>query len=754
MKTRINLLFTTLFFLLLSQYTYAELFISQANGDFNNPDTWNIGAGKIPGEMDDVLIQHFITLDLNTKTTINSMALHNGVPDSVGLLVHGTDSLVVIENIEAFSEGGYGHLFLFLKDSVTLIANGNVNFKRNLSNTSNKILTFALLDYTRAYINGDFNFNYYNAGHENVKEVILGDYALLDVTGKTKFKISAGEDFNLGLYNQSQVIFRDSLKLELTGTGKEAGITLHDSSYLAVYSSAYIHNSSTESNDFAKIRVRDVYSKVYIQNNITLDSDGAMVKIEAEGTASEISIDGDIIMNAGAQQEAFINIVDGGQVKLGGTISRLTDYGNLTMAGQGKLVFNGTSPQSIPVSKLPSSGTDSLYFMNVEFDNTSGAPITLTEDMIIQDSLVLDNGKVITSASAKIVLEDGATITGGNSNSYIIGPVRKLGTSAGQSLTIPIGSNEEFAPITLSPISNTNADITFRYASEPPPFDIDTKQIGIDNISTDGYWTVEKNASAGNLGVTLNWENSAEKGITEINDLLVVGWDGTEWKNFGQEESGIVGDGGYVRSLASEPPPFDIETITLGSSSSLNALPVELNNFEVAPHGDKVIINWQTTSEINTSHFAVERSTNGVDFDLVKYTRSHGGINTTANYQLEDSNPFFGWNYYRLKMIDLDGSYEYSAVEAIKFKANTSIIAYPNPVRDVLFLQDTEWIESAVKVEIFNRNAVRIYEEDISLDGGHLQLNINQINEFPSGYYIVKITGSKGSKYTSFITAE
>ena len=118
--------------------------------------------------------------------------------------------------------------------------------------------------------------------------------------------------------------------------------------------------------------------------------------------------------------------------------------------------------------------------------------------------------------------------------------------------------------------------------------------------------------------------------------------------------------------------------------------------------------------------------------------------------------PFFGWNYYRLKMIDNDDSYEYSRVEAVKYrlKENNSILAYPNPVKDVLFIQDTEWLEEEVSFEIFDGNANSVFEKVINLNNGQLRLEIEEVSTLPSGFYMVKITGKTRQKFVNFVIAK
>lgn len=732
----------------------AAVFTSVANGNFNNPNTWNIGNGMIPGEMDEVIIRHEVYLNLTSKKIIKDISISNIANANSGLEISGVDSLVVLNNVQAASHNIDKFSYLWIGGNATVIIGGNCHFLRVAENETNKYFDFSVVENAKTFIKGSFRFDYLGASlSENNKEVNIENNGLLDVEGKTIFTNSAGNDFNLGIYDNAEAFLRDSLIVILNGTGAEAGVTIHDSSNLHILSSVYLFNSSTASNDFAKLRTRGVASNIYIQENVFMESHSARVKLEMEGLGGIITVGGDIIMNASAEDEASINIVDQGELYLGGDLIRQTNFGRLTMENEGVLVFNGSSPQIIPQGKLPNAGTDSLFFKEIRLENTSSQPFVLTENMIVQDSLILTNGNLISDSTAMVVLEDGAILSG-NSTAYIEGPVKKLGTTLGQDITFPIGTDDAYAPITLSTINNPSSEVTVQYFSEPPPFGAELFESSINNVSTDGHWTVEKNVNTGDLDITLTWEDSNEAGIAEVNDLVVAGWDGTEWISFGQESAGLVGTGGFVTSALSEPPPFGAEFFTIASTSSLNSLPVELKSFDAIPRSGSVDLKWESESEINVSHFLVERSVDGISYEPIDYVKSTGGASILARYKTKDSSPFFGWNYYRLKMVDLDGSYEYSPVKAVKLEKNASILLYPNPVKDVLFIQDIEAIEQEVRVEIFDRNSSKVFESEIPLNGGPVRLAINDIQSLPSGYYIVKITGKSGCQFLNFVIAE
>ena len=96
------------------------------------------------------------------------------------------------------------------------------------------------------------------------------------------------------------------------------------------------------------------------------------------------------------------------------------------------------------------------------------------------------------------------------------------------------------------------------------------------------------------------------------------------------------------------------------------------------------LLKWETENEVNVSHFKVERSADGNSFIAIGEVRAQGSNNTTTQYSLVDNNianlssPVI---YYRLKMMDIDGSFKYSSIVPISLADITGRITLaPNPV--------------------------------------------------------------------------
>ncbi len=118
----------------------------------------------------------------------------------------------------------------------------------------------------------------------------------------------------------------------------------------------------------------------------------------------------------------------------------------------------------------------------------------------------------------------------------------------------------------------------------------------------------------------------------------------------------------------------------------LGPLPVMLLSFTAEAVGTSHLIKWVTTSEINTNRFEVQRSANGRDFVSVGNKTPMGGSGNGATYSFNVSQPWQGNNFYRLKMVDNDGTVAYTNIVLLKNTAGLQVSVYPNPTADWLYV--------------------------------------------------------------------
>ena len=175
-------------------------------------------------------------------------------------------------------------------------------------------------------------------------------------------------------------------------------------------------------------------------------------------------------------------------------------------------------------------------------------------------------------------------------------------------------------------------------------------------------------------------------------------------------------------------------------------LPITLKTFEVKHSGKRdALLNWVTASEVNASHFEIERkkdSDQSWEYLASVEAANNTYVETTYEYLDNDlpinrSNETF---YYHLKMVDTDGSYKYSEIRSLSFGIidEFSAVMYPNPCRDYLKLETVTGINlysDFAKVKIYNSNGNTVFEKIISSNG----INDLDLNDLPAGAYNVQI---------------
>ncbi len=110
-------------------------------------------------------------------------------------------------------------------------------------------------------------------------------------------------------------------------------------------------------------------------------------------------------------------------------------------------------------------------------------------------------------------------------------------------------------------------------------------------------------------------------------------------------------------------------------------LPVTLASISAISKNKDIAINWTTATELNTSHFIIQHSTNGISFTDIGTVKAIGsGANS---YEFTDKNPTNGINYYRLQSVDKDGASSFSKIVSVQLSINNyQLSIFPNPAKD------------------------------------------------------------------------
>ncbi|HLF47424.1 MAG TPA: T9SS type A sorting domain-containing protein [Chitinophagaceae bacterium] len=188
---------------------------------------------------------------------------------------------------------------------------------------------------------------------------------------------------------------------------------------------------------------------------------------------------------------------------------------------------------------------------------------------------------------------------------------------------------------------------------------------------------------------------------------------------------------------------FDRVMAVNNNLSALSTLPVKLTSFTANLKNTNVELAWTTVEEKNFNLFEVERSFDGADYKTISLVFANGSTNSKTNYSYTDNVKDIAKSiiYYRLKMVDIDGSFKYSDVRVIRIGEQTEtakIITYPNPaVNEVRVTIPASWQNKEVKYEIFNTNGQLV---KVKMNANASQTEALDLSTMARGMYIVKLT--------------
>ncbi|MDQ6482524.1 T9SS type A sorting domain-containing protein [Dyadobacter sp. LHD-138] len=183
------------------------------------------------------------------------------------------------------------------------------------------------------------------------------------------------------------------------------------------------------------------------------------------------------------------------------------------------------------------------------------------------------------------------------------------------------------------------------------------------------------------------------------------------------------------------------ENIALIPEINDGPLPVTLLNFTATREGSSgpasvALLSWSTTAETNSERFDIERGQDGKTWSKLGSVSASGESSSMKHYDFRDRFPIHGQNLYRLKMVDLDGTYAYSRIQSLRFDG--SVAVYPNP----LVMGDKLHLDTSVSGPVKN---VRIYDIQGKLVfSGEPVGNTIQTNSLSVGVYMVHLIEANG----------
>lgn len=164
-------------------------------------------------------------------------------------------------------------------------------------------------------------------------------------------------------------------------------------------------------------------------------------------------------------------------------------------------------------------------------------------------------------------------------------------------------------------------------------------------------------------------------------------------------------------------------------------------------------VDWTVHTEINVDHYDVERSTDGVSFSKIGsvIAQAKDGV---LYYTYVDAMAAAGVNFYRVRNVDLDGKYSYSAIVKVSAGKSVSekVAVYPNPVQSGrVNLQTGNLVKGIYSIEIFSAAGQQVYNKIINHSGGTAIHSIQLPATIKAGIYHIQLKSDEVKEVRQFL---
>lgn len=489
---------------------------------------------------------------------------------------------------------------------------------------------------------------------------------------------------------------------------------------------------------------------------------GAFVQMDVAGT--HVGGTGTFTLEAAAT--LGIRAVPG--ITLTGNTCHIRVSGSRSYNKAANYIYNGSDAQL--------TGNGFVEGANLTIDNPAG--VTLQQHAGVTKTMWLEQGLFTTAKDKLITIFNASTeaVVGGGKATFVNGPMLWHVTAVDDAYTFPVGKVIEGRPVyryfRLAEVSSQSA-FTGEYFPATPPGRQQDKSFGffrdmLTGILSNEYWQIDRHDALGKATARVVLEYRPSE--------LSKGWLAVDGKGITPNDAaqvavvkgvGDISKGVWNFALA----PNSYRTLSVGSQAAMSVshkedgeiasaamdefspftmgfgyfkiLPLDLRVFEGRLINGIANLEWTLADAKDLAGFEVEHSTNGQQFARLATVGSHGG---TA-YKFMHKTPVTDANYYRLLMIEKDGSRQYSKTVLIQAGAGatTQVSLQTNPVvggRAMVNLQSATAQKADITVIDMSGRILR--KQQVQLPAGAQQVAVST-QGLPTGYYRLLVHTTDGT---------
>jgi hypothetical protein len=421
-----------------------------------------------------------------------------------------------------------------------------------------------------------------------------------------------------------------------------------------------------------------------------------------------------LMCNSNAQT----NLYNSGVLKISSATDIVYVTGNLTNTSSASLtnngqfyvlkdLVNGEASMNTGTGKLYLNGSIAQTFKTYDLVSNNSSGITLNNNLSVAGIHTFTSGIITTSSTPNfLIYEAGSSYSGSSDAKHVNGWVKKIGNS---DFIFPVGNGTFLRPVAVESIASSS-EFNAKYdAPTPNSFQLQYPLLSIDVYE---YWQLNK-ISGSTASARLNWDNTKVTFPCYVmGDMAASYFDGSYWTDQGGTASGDVSTTGDITSNSISSFGY----FAIGSRSF--PLPLKFLSFTAQKNQDHVQLRWETAEEVNTDHFEVEKSSDGVQFSLL-YKMPTTNRFTTQEYSYKDFSFIDRVAFYRIRCVDKDGKSKYTKIvsvfESSYLKQNVHVL---NPATDQIIIRSKSDDNRSTAYVLYNQAGSAILKGYLKLKGG------------------------------------
>jgi hypothetical protein len=571
------------------------------------------------------------------------------------------------------------------------------------------------------------------------------DASVINITGVTDATVSFEETGSVGTINYNcpgQVNGSAPLYLALLTFSVNGNLNILNTNNNELALLAYTSTSGLPSRDAT------------IKGNLDIQGNSVVAVAHNDGPElpNNLAVEGNLIMNG-----TSLSLHTGPYIASART--RLLVKGNIQHT-DGILtalstVVNETT--DLYVIELNGAATQTIQSVTNSFDNTAhqvtlrmnnAAGVTLSSNLqvgrldfsSVNKGVITTGNNILTINNTTPVSVSSIVVNSPSNTGYVNGNVQRK-TASDEPAVLPVGAGG-YRGVTIIPSTNAATTYEARYFITGHS-DLDVLW-PLDGVSPDYYWDVARIGNGADAQVQLSLPG-AVPGSQSNYGLVVAKFNGADWQSAKGTTGTMIVPGDATSGTVKSEVLTTFSSFTIGFGAQ-SALPTVLVSFDAKKTVKETIaLTWNITYNSTPEVFEIMRSADGINFIRIGEVR---GEAMKTSYTFDDRNILAGNNYYRLRMIDRDGSITYSVIVVV---ANGTKGVFMHAIAPTLVSTQAKIIiqssaDHNMQLVVTDINGRIVHKQSVSLTNGNQNVWLDA-SRFARGMF--QVTGYVGSEKTA-----